>query len=103
MLQVFHMKVAVVVYVCCNSIFQMFQLFHLDVACFHLDIAYVAMATHMLQVYVPNVSPLSYVRCKCSMWMLYMLQWLYTYVANVYFNYFTLFQYVTVGVAPHAL
>jgi hypothetical protein len=53
------MNVAVVVYVCCNSIFQMFQLFHLDVTCFHLDITYVAMATHMLQVYVPNVLPLS--------------------------------------------
>jgi hypothetical protein len=35
--------------------------------------------------------------------MLYTLRWLYTYVANVCFNYFTLFQYVTVGVAPHVL
>jgi hypothetical protein len=32
-----------------------------------------------------------------------MMQWLYTYVANVYFSYFTWFQYVAVGAAPHAL
>jgi hypothetical protein len=41
--------------------------------------------------------------CKCCIWMLHILQWLYTYVANVCFNCFTLFQYVATGAAPHAL
>jgi hypothetical protein len=36
-----------------------------------------------LQVYVSNVSVVSNVCCKCFIWMLHMLQWLYTYVASV--------------------
>jgi hypothetical protein len=32
--------------------------------------------------------------------MLDMLQWLYTYVINVCFNCFTLFQYILTGAAP---
>ena len=32
----------------------------------------------MLQAYISNVSPVSDVCCKCFMWMLHMLQWLYT-------------------------
>jgi hypothetical protein len=30
--------------VCCNCIFQIYRLFHLDVACFYLDVAYVTVA-----------------------------------------------------------
>jgi hypothetical protein len=37
----------------------------------------------VLQVYVSVVSN---VCCKCFIWMLHMLQWLYTYVANVFPN-----------------
>jgi hypothetical protein len=50
--------------------------------------------TRMLQVYVLNISPISDVCCKCFIWILHMLQWLYTYVANVCFNCFIWFQYV---------
>jgi hypothetical protein len=35
------------IHVCCRCVFQIFKLFHLDVACFHLDIAYVAAAIHV--------------------------------------------------------
>jgi hypothetical protein len=39
---------------------------------------------HMLQAYVSSVSDVPEVCCKCFMWMFYMLQWLYTYVASVF-------------------
>jgi hypothetical protein len=104
MLQVFHLDVAyvaVTIHVCCKCVLQMFQLFHLDVACFYLDAAYVAVAIpvcckcmfqmfHLFQMYVARF-----------IWMLHMLLWLYTYVVNVCFNYFTWFQYVADDVAPH--
>jgi hypothetical protein len=40
----------------------------------------------MLQVYVSNVC------YQCFIWILHMLHWLYTYVASVYFKYFTCFK-----------
>jgi hypothetical protein len=40
----------------------------------------------MLQVYVSNVSAISNVCCKCFIWILDMLQWLYMYVASVCSN-----------------
>jgi hypothetical protein len=52
--------------------------------------------THILQVYVPNVSPISDVCCKC----------VYLDVAviiHICCKRFTWFQYVTAGAAPHAL
>ena len=65
--------VTMAIHVCCNCMFQMFQLF-------------------------------SEVCCKCFISMLHMLQWLYTYVASVYFN---LFHFVLVCcskcAAPHVL
>jgi hypothetical protein len=42
----------------------------------------------MLQVYGSNVSK---VCCKCFIWILYMLQWLYTYVTSVYSKCFICF------------
>jgi hypothetical protein len=81
--------------------FPMFQLFHLDVACFHLDVAYVAVAIHVC--------------CKC---MLQMFNLFLTYVASVlsrcciyvvvvihicYKRIFQLFQYGATGAAPYAL
>ena len=65
----FHLDVAyvaVAIHVCCKCVFQMFQLFHLDVACFHLDAAYVAEA-------IP-------VCCKCMFQMFHLFQ---TYIASV--------------------
>jgi hypothetical protein len=50
---------------------------------FYLDVVYVF--THMLQVYVSNVSSVSDVCCKRFIWMLHMLQWLYIYVAKCTF------------------
>jgi hypothetical protein len=70
--------------------FKCFSCFHLDVACFHMDVAYVAVAIHvcckcMFQMFYLFQD----IRCKCFIWMLHMLQWLYTYVTNVCFNCFT--------------
>jgi hypothetical protein len=42
--------------------------------------------THMLQVYVSSVSAILDVCRKCFIWILHMLQWLYTYVASLYFK-----------------
>jgi hypothetical protein len=54
---------------------------------FHLDVVYVAIL-YILQAYVSNILAISYVRYKCFIWMLHMLQWLYTYVASVCFSCF---------------
>jgi hypothetical protein len=44
---------------------------------FYLDVAFVAVTIQcMLQAYVLTVSDIC---CKCFIWMLHMLQWLYTY------------------------
>jgi hypothetical protein len=68
---VFYLDVA---YVCYGSIrmFQacfrcfrlMLQVFHLDVAKVDLDVAYVAMATHMFQANISSVSSVLDVYCK---------------------------------------
>jgi hypothetical protein len=47
---------------------RMLQVFHLDVVKVNLDFAY----TCMLQAYVFSVSGVSYVCCKCFIWMLHM-------------------------------
>jgi hypothetical protein len=91
----------------CSKMFHLFQssvqqvFSGRNLQMFYLDVAYVF--THMLQVYVLNVSPIFDVCCKCFIWMLHMLKWLYIYVANVCFNCFTLFQYVVTGATPHTL
>jgi len=58
---------------------------------FHLDVAKVDLVLYMLQVYVLNVSAISNVCCKCFIWILPMLQWLYMYVTNVCSKCFTYF------------
>jgi hypothetical protein len=62
--------VAMAIHVCCRCVFQIFQLFHLDVACFHLDISYVVAAIHVC--------------CKCIFQMFLLFQ---TYVASVLSRY----------------
>ena len=63
----------------CKCIFQKFRLFHLDVACFHLDIVYVAVAIRVCcNCMFKNVSPVLDMCCKCFIWMFHMLHWLYT-------------------------
>jgi hypothetical protein len=57
------------------------QVFHLDVAKVDPDVAY----TCMLQAYVSSVSDVSYVCCKCFVWMLYMF-------CNGYKHVFLMFQ-----------
>jgi hypothetical protein len=59
----------------------MLQVFHLDVAKVDLDIAYAC----MLQTYVSNISGVSYVCCKCFIWMLHMF-------CNSYIHFFLVFQ-----------
>ena len=61
--------------------FQVFQMFYLDVAKVGPDVTHVAMATRMLQVYVPNVLFVfsTYV-ASVFVWMLHMF---HTYVASV--------------------
>jgi hypothetical protein len=46
---------------------------------------------NMLQAYVSSVSGVSYACCKCFMWILHMLQWLFTCVASVYSKCFICF------------
>ena len=46
----------------------------------------------MLQVYVSNILAVSNVCCKCFIYMLHMLHWIYTYVASVCFKYFIYFR-----------
>jgi hypothetical protein len=46
----------------------------------------------MFQVYIPNILAVSDVCCKCFIWMLHMLQWLYTYVTSVWSKYFICFR-----------
>jgi energy-converting hydrogenase Eha subunit C len=78
MLHMFYMYVVYVsmtIHICCKCVLQIFQLFHVDVACFHLDVAYVAVAIHV---------------CCKSMFQIFHL--LYTYVASLCFKYFTCFK-----------
>jgi hypothetical protein len=53
--------------------------------------------THMLQVYVPNVSPVSDVCCKC-----FYLNVAYVIVV-IHICCKCIFQYVAAGVVPHML
>jgi hypothetical protein len=55
----------------------------------------------MLQEYIPNISSISVLccskcfhiaNCKCFIWKLHILQWLYTYVVSVCFKSFSCFQ-----------
>ena len=61
----------------------------------------------MLQAYISSVSEVYY---KCFMWMLqmyigmlHMLQWLYTYVANIYSKCFIYFFDICCKCVPHML
>ena len=76
--------------ICCKCIYQMFQLFHLDLACMFSSGCCICCCGYirMLQVYVPNVSSIfsnvgckcvcldviyiSHICCKCFIWMLHM-------------------------------
>jgi hypothetical protein len=53
----------------------------------------------MLQAYMfSSVFGILYACCKCFMWMLHMLQWLYTYVANVCSKCFSCFRRMLHGI-----
>jgi hypothetical protein len=54
--------------------------FHLDVVKADLDVAYVVMAIHIFQMYVPHVSTFSNVCCKCIFQMFQLFQ---MYVTSV--------------------
>jgi hypothetical protein len=67
MLQVFYLDVTyvlVAIYICCKRLFKIFHLFHSYVA--SVLSTHVAVAIHMLQEYVANVSLVSDVCCKNS-------------------------------------
>ena len=57
--------VVVAIHVCFICFRCMLQVFHRDVAKVDLDVAY----TCMLQAYVSIVSGISYVCCKCFIWI----------------------------------
>ena len=63
--------------------------------CFHVTSC--KCSTRMLHMF-------SYICCKCMFSIFHLFQtyvaMLYTYIANVWFNWFTLFQYVAKGAAP---
>jgi hypothetical protein len=52
------------------------SVFMLQVVSVYLEFTYIAMAIHI------------YCKCMFQMFMLHMLQWLYTYVASIYFQIF---------------
>jgi hypothetical protein len=52
----------------------MLHAFYIDVAKVDLDVAY----TCILQAYVSNVADVSYVYCKCFIWVLHMFAMLHT-------------------------
>jgi hypothetical protein len=60
--------VAKAIHICCKCVFQMFQVFHLDVACFHLDVAYVA----VLYTYVPSVCFKCFTFFRCMLQVFYL-------------------------------
>jgi hypothetical protein len=47
---------------------------------------------HMLQAYISSVSCVSDVCFKCFIWILHMLQWLYTHVLSICFKCFICFR-----------
>jgi hypothetical protein len=77
--------------ICCNGYTHMLQMYLPNVSAV-LSGCCICCNGYMriLWVYVTNVSPISYTCCKCFIWMLHMLQLLYTYVAIVCFNWFHL-------------
>ena len=58
---------------------------HPDVECVS-DIVYIAMPIHGCCKYVINISAVLNICCKCFIWILHLLQWLYTYVASICFK-----------------
>jgi hypothetical protein len=55
----------------------------------------------MLQVSIQNISSTSDVCCKCFIWMLHMLQWLYAYVGSACSNCFICFKCMLQEVLPY--
>jgi hypothetical protein len=87
--------VAIAIHICCKRMFQVFQMFHLDVACVSSG-CYKSRSgcctccdiyTHMLQVYVPNVSTvfesMLQVYSKCFSYLIWMLHVFHLDVAYV--------------------
>jgi hypothetical protein len=75
------------IHICCKYMFQMFQLFQTYIVSVLFGCCICCNGyTRMLQVYVSNVLALSNVCCKWFIQMLYMLYWIYTYVASVCFK-----------------
>jgi hypothetical protein len=69
-LQVFYLNIVYVSHICCNNMFQIFQLFesYVAVSVFILQVASVLSEcclcfTHILQAYVPDVISVAYVCC----------------------------------------
>jgi hypothetical protein len=91
--------VAMTIHVCCKRLFQMFQLFQMDVVhvlsgcciyftvvlqVFHPDVAYVF--THMLQVFHLEVAYVLQWLHTCFRCILQVFQLFWTYIANVSFR-----------------
>jgi hypothetical protein len=74
------------IHVCCKCMYQMFQLFQMYVASVSSGRCICCSCyTRMLEPCFPNVSTV-------FIWMLHMLQWLYTYIASVCSKCFTYFR-----------
>jgi hypothetical protein len=58
---------------------------------FHLDVAYIVVAIHVYCKCVFQMFQLFHLDVACFHLDVHMLQWLYTYVASVYFKCFTCF------------
>jgi hypothetical protein len=92
MLQVFCIGVAKVkrdvAHACCNGYARMFQVY-ICYKCFicircmlqvDLDVAYKC----MLRAYVSSVSDVSYVCCKCFIWILHMFAMVFKYFSDIF-------------------
>jgi hypothetical protein len=95
MLHMFHLDVAKVdlmlrmlqwLYTCCKCMFSCFK--HMLQVFFSKYCICYSGYTCRLQMYVPNVSPILDLCCKCFIWMLHMFQ---TYVVSVYFRMFHIY------------
>ena len=90
-------KVDIECFICCNDNIRMFQAYVQSISvvsdtcfkCFHLDVAYIAMAAHACFKYLFScVSDVSNLLQKW-IWMSHMLLWLYKHVSRTCLNYFS--------------
>jgi hypothetical protein len=75
--------VAMAILICCKCMFEISTISNVGWSVLSRCCICCTAYTHILQVYVSNISAVCNTCCKCFIWMLHILQWPYTYVASV--------------------